>query len=332
MTVLRSEPRWPSVPAKAGHYESFYLKACRPDGGLGVWIRHTVHKAPGQPPLGSVWFVLFDARGDGPVASKVTPPAEELGTGVDHYIHVGDSRLDDGRAVGSAPSDLVQPRWELTFSSAQPPYRHLPRDWMYRAPLPRTKLLSPYPAARFNGTVDVAGRAVEVDGWPGMVGHNWGSQHAERWIWLHGATFDGHPDAWFDAALGRIKVGPVTVTWIGNGRLRLDGENLVVGGLERVRSTTVREAPDRCAFTLTGPDVTVHGDVAAPRKDFVGWVYADPDGSEHNTVNCSIATLTLTVEREGRPPLTLTCNGGAAYELGMRERDHGMAIQPFPDP
>jgi hypothetical protein len=24
-------------------------------------------------------------------------------------------------------------------------------------------------------------------------------------------------------------------------------------------------------------------------------------------------------------------SGGAAYELGMRETDHGIAVQPFPD-
>jgi hypothetical protein len=329
---LRSEPRWPSVPAKAGHYESFYLKACHPDGGLGVWIRHTVHKSPDRPPVGSVWFVLFDAQAEAPIASKVTPPPGELGTGAGHYIHVGPSRLEDGRATGSAPSDLAQPRWDLAFSSTEAPYRHLPRDWMYRAPLPRTKLLSPYPAAKYSGTVEVAGRTIELDGWPGMVGHNWGSQHAERWIWLHGGTFDEQPDAWFDAALGRIKVGPVTVPWIGNARLCLDGEDLVLGGLERARSTDVHEAPDHCTFTLTGPRATVRGEVGAPRKDFVGWVYADPDGSEHHTVNCSISTLTLTVERPGQPAQVLTCAGGAAYELGMRERDHGMAIQPFPDP
>jgi hypothetical protein len=332
VSALRSEPRWPSVPAKAGHYESFFVKACHPDGGLGVWIRHTVHKAPGRPAVGSVWFVLFDAAGNGPLASKVTAPPEALGAGAGEYIHIGDSRLEDGRAVGSAPSSVAQPRWELEFAAAEAPYRHLPRGWMYRAPLPKTKLLSPYPNATFRGTVTVDGRAVELDGWPGTIGHNWGAQHAERWIWLHGARFDGQDDAWFDGALGRIKVGPVTVPWIGNGRLRVGGEDLVLGGIERTRSTTVREAPDRCTFTLTGAGATVRGEVSAPRKDFVGWVYADPDGSEHNTVNCSIATMTLTVERPGRPTTTLTCSGGAAYELGMRETDHGIPLQPFPDP
>jgi hypothetical protein len=42
--------------------------------------------------------------------------------------------------------------------------------------------------------------------------------------------------------------------------------------------------------------------------------------------------MTLTVARRDRPPLTLTVAGGATYELGMREHDHGIPIQPFGDP
>ncbi len=57
-----------------------------------------------------------------------------------------------------------------------------------------------------------------------MVGHNWGAQHAERWIWLHGAGFAEDQDAWIDVALGRIKVGPLTTPWIANGALCLGGE------------------------------------------------------------------------------------------------------------
>jgi hypothetical protein len=42
--------------------------------------------------------------------------------------------------------------------------------------------------------------------------------------------------------------------------------------------------------------------------------------------------MTLKVERDGAEPVTLTTAGGATYELGMRERDHGVALQPFSDP
>jgi len=60
-------------------------------------------------------------------------------------------------------------------------------------------------------------------------------------------------------------------------------------------------------------------------------VYADPDGSEHDAVNCSVADLELQVTLDGSSPVTLRARGSATYELGMREKDHGITIQPFPD-
>lgn len=329
----RSAARFPELPLAAGHYESFYLKASHPDEPVSVWIRYTVHKRPGEAPLGSLWFTLFDGREDGPWAVKTTTDA--VGAGPGEHIHVGDARFAPGRVSGMAAADVGAERreasWELRFESAEPPFRHLPRDLMYRAPLPRTKLLSPYPDARFDGEVRAGERVVDITGWRGMVGHNWGAQHAERWIWLHGAGFDGHEDAWIDAAFGRIAVGPWTTPWVANGVLSLGGVRHRLGGLGAVRRTEVAERPDGATFTLPGRDITVQGQVGADRGDFVGWVYADPDGSEHNTVNCSIADLVLTVSRPAQPPLTLQLASGAVYELGMREHDHGMAIQPFPD-
>ena len=47
---------------RAGMYESFYLRAVHPHDPVGVWIRNTVHKQPGRPPVGSVWCTIFDAR------------------------------------------------------------------------------------------------------------------------------------------------------------------------------------------------------------------------------------------------------------------------------
>ncbi|HZB02600.1 MAG TPA: hypothetical protein VE800_10870, partial [Actinomycetota bacterium] len=85
------------------------------------------------------------------------------------------------------------------------------------------------------------------------------------------------------------------------------------------------------AFALPGKDVTVRGRVHSDARGFVAWVYADPDGGEHNTLNCSIADLELTVERTGREPERLQVRGGAAYEIGMRETDHGIPVQPYAD-
>jgi hypothetical protein len=319
--VHPTEARFPGVPAGAGHYESFYLKACDPGGGAGAWIRYTVHKRPGAAPAGSLWFTLFNAASAGPRAAKATLPGPRAGGG--EWIGVGGASLRAGLAVGAF--DGVG--WELRFSGSSPPLFHLPRAWMYRARLPRTKLLSPVPAARFDGSLSVDGRVVSVAGWHGMVGHNWGAAHAERWIWLHGIGASGD---WLDAAIGRVRLGPATTPWIANGAVCLGGARHAVGGLGR--RVAVTEAPDRCEFAFPGAGgLRVRGSVAAPRKDVVGWVYADPDGSEHHTTNCSIADMQVTVERRGAASAEIVVDGGAAYELGMRERDHGIPIQPFPD-
>ena len=318
-TVDPTAARFLDVPAKAGHYESFYLKLCHPTEPLGAWIRYTVHKRPGAAPTGSLWFTLFETSG--PRAAKLTMPGPDAGYG--DWLRVGEARIGADGAKG-AIAGLSGPdvAWELALEGAEPPLFHLPAAWMYRGPLPRTKLLSPAPAARFSGRLVVEGRTIEVDGWRGMAGHNWGAQHAERWIWLHGITDDGH---WLDAAIGRVKLGPLTTPWVANGALSLAGDR---HPLRRVRVT---EEPGHCTFTLSGRGMQVRGTVEAPRERFVGWVYADPDGSEHHAVNCSIADMRLRVSRGGGASSELVVAGGAAYELGMREHDHGIEIQPYPD-
>jgi hypothetical protein len=321
------EARFPDVAPSAGLYESYYVRAVHPGGGLGFWIRYTVHKRPNENPKGSVWFTLFDASAGGPVAAKVTLPGPRAAAG--GGIDVGESRLRLGEATGSARTDRCDAAWELRFSSPEDPFLHLPRRWMYGGPLPRTKSLSPWPSARFEGRIVVDGREIAVEGWPGMLGHNWGSEHAERWIWLH--AIESGEGAWLDAVIGRIKVGPLTLPWIANGCIALDGARHRVGGPVAARRTEVRESPEHCEFVLPGRDLTVQGEVSAPRKDFVGWVYADPGGGEHNTVNCSIADARLAVSRPGEGQRLIEIQGAAAYELGMRETDHGVEIQPFPD-
>jgi hypothetical protein len=323
--------RFPRVPASAGHYESFYIKACRPGGGQGIWIRHTVHKRPGAEPNASVWFVLFDASADGPRATKITVPAAKLSAPAGSWIRVDGAEIGPGRATGTVATDALEASWGLSFSGGAEPCKYLPADWLYEAPLPKTKFVAPFPNARFSGTLDIDGTTIELREWPGMIGHNWGSEHAERWVWLEGTGFAGEPEAYFDAGAARVRLGPWRTRWIPSGMLLLDGSLYRLGGIDQIRSSRISEQPTSCDFRLSGRDTVVEGRVTAPAKDFVGWVYADPEGPEHNTLNCSISDLELSVTRKGLPARELRLPGGAAYEFGMRETDHGIPIQPDPD-
>jgi hypothetical protein len=300
----------------SGRYESHYLRVVDPARPRGTWIRHTTHQAPGEEAAGALWCTVWDAEAGPPYAVKQrvpfagAPPAPLRG-------HV--EALDRVAA------------WELEVAGEAAPLRHLPWEWMYRAPLPRTKPESPQPDAVFTGWLEAGGRRTEVAGWRGMVGHNWGTEHAERWAWIHAAGFEGGvPGDHLDVAAGRVRIGPVTTRWIANGQLVLGGETYRLGGVTRAYGTEIEEQPTECRFVLPGKGIAVRGSVGAAASEFVGWIYADPGGGEHHAVNSSVANLEMRIERPGRKHVHLQV-GGAAYELGMRETDHGIPIQPYPD-
>jgi hypothetical protein len=329
---VRTQAIFPSAPERAGMYESFYMRAVSRDEPVGVWIRNTVHKAPGARAKGSVWCTVFDARNGRPYMHKLT--SERLRAPPDDWIGVGD-RGGEGAVLGPSRAEgrCGEARWSLRFGSTEPELRHLPREWMYRAPFPRTKATSPLPAAQFDGVLELVGReAIELRSWPGMVGHNWGAEHAERWIWLHGIGFEGAPSVWLDVVLGRVRIAGRLTPWLANGALELDGHRHRLGGLS-ARGLRVSASADGCLLTLPGPDgLALEARVDVPPQAAAGWRYSDPAGGDHDVVNCSVAALELVVQLPGGGARrTLRTSHGAAYELGMRERDHGVPIAPFSD-
>ncbi len=173
--MLRTQARFPDVPAGKGHYESFYLKACHPSEPLGIWIRYTVHKhsRPGAAGVAVVHALRRQRRRPAGVEGddRRTSPRPD-----DAYIRIARQHVR-GRARRRAArsTDQLDASWELSFGSDEEPLFHLARDWMYRAPVPKTKLLTPYPDARFDGVVRAGEREVRLEGWRGMIGHNWGT-------------------------------------------------------------------------------------------------------------------------------------------------------------
>ena len=317
-------------------YESFYLRAVSPNEPLGAWIRLTIHKRPRELPTGSVWCTLFDSRKGRPFMHKLTGKRPLVPAG--GWIEMDGARLTPREAEGSCGPA----RWSLRVACEEPELRHLARSWLYRTPLPRTKLTSPMPAASFDGSLELSGQpAIAVRGWRGMVGHNWGSEHAERWIWLHGIEFDEQPDAWLDVALGRVRVAGRMTPWIANGALSLGGRRYRIGGLT-ARGLRVSERADGCLLELPGEHgLTLTARVEVPPEGAAAWRYADPVQEEpqisgagepaaaapsqaarpgsHDVINCSVAALDMSVRLPGETASrTLRSAHGGAYELGVR--------------
>jgi hypothetical protein len=311
---------------RAGIYESFYLRAFAPERPLGVWIRYTVHKRRGAEPRGSLWFTALDGNRPRPFQHKLT--GERLCVPEGGWIEVEGARFGPLGAEGSCGGAS----WSLRFEPQAPELRHLQPDALYRAPLPRTKLTSPAPLALFSGHVQLPGEeAIAVDAWPGMVGHNWGAEHAERWIWLHGGGFAEDPSAWLDVGIGRVLVAGRLTPWVANGAIAAGGVTRRLGGL-RARGLSVLESATGCELQIPAAGGAVlRARVIAPPQLTAGWRYADPDGGEHDVVNCSLASLAVSLEQGHAAATALSSEHGGAYELGMRERDHGVPIAPFRD-
>jgi hypothetical protein len=326
---------FPSAPVRSGMYESFYLRAVSPEEPVSVWIRHTVHKAPGGRRQGSVWCTVFDAARGRPFMHKLTSPGLAVPDG--GWIAVGGAGAGgEGATIGAGRAEgrCGRARWSLRFCSQEQELRHLPAGWLYRAPVPRTKSTSPLPAAEFDGVLELEGRGtIELRSWPGMVGHNWGSEHAERWIWIHGIGFEDAREAWLDVAVGRVRIGGRLTPWLANGALSIGGRRHRLGGLF-ARRPDVRESAGGCLLRLGGTGgVDLEARVTVPPDAAAAWRYSDPAGGDHDVVNCSVSALELTAKLPGAgAPLTIRTSHGAAYELGMLEHDHGVPIAPFADP
>jgi hypothetical protein len=316
--------RYREAGPRDARYESVYAVLTHPSQPLALWVRTTVRKVPEAPATGAVWVTWFGRHGVR--AGKLA----DLPVGPGGYgIRVGDVTQGPGGSSGSIDLPGLAARWELTFTPRAAPLEHLSPAVLYSAPFPRTKSTSPVPDLAVGGDLVVDGVRVDLDGWTGMLGQNWGSEHAAHWVWLRACGLGRDEDGWLDAVLGRVRVGPLLTPWTGFGALSVGSERLRLGGLFSRRSAVDVRA-DGADVTLAGRGVRVQVRATVDLTRAVGWEYADPVGSRHEVVNSSVAEMTLSIAR-GRGAVELAPVRRGVLELGGDHRALDVPIQPFPD-
>jgi hypothetical protein len=230
-----------------------------------------------------------------------------------------------GQFQGQAAMGEHGARWDLVITGDGPPLRPLRPAVLYRAPLPRTKLTAAVPDGQVTGTVEIDGRTVTVSGWRGTVGHNWGSEHADSWVWLHAADFGAGPQCWVELVLARIKVGPARSPWTAIGALSLRGTRIVLGGLGR--RPRVDAGPDRLTAEIPSPGASLRFSVSTDDDDSVALAYADPGGGTRTVRHAALARVEVTIPRRSERELTLS----GAYEYGTSQPMPGIVPRPLPE-
>jgi hypothetical protein len=318
------ELQFPKVGAARPHYESVYCALAHPTAPEALWIRTTVQKRPRKAPTGALWFTWFSAQGVR--AGKLNGVPVRPGG---HGIVCGSATQGPAGSQGELRVDGLSAQWDLAFASRSRELKHLHPDLLYRAPLPRTKSTSPLPDLDVSGRAVVDGDEIDLTGWTGMLGHNWGTEHAARWIWLRVSELGKDGTGWLDVVLGRVRVGPTLTPWAAFGALELDGSRHVLGGLLS-RRTAVTIADDGASIMLAGPRMGVEIDARVSLDATVGWEYSDPSGHRHETVNCSVAAMSVVVDRAGHRE-TLTPARRGVLEIGGDTRAFDVPLQPYPD-
>jgi hypothetical protein len=318
--------------ARHGHVESWFLKANDPRARRAVWLRWTIWAGDRTPEraLAETWAVAFDAA-HGHVATKTSVPFDRarfaplgIGATIDGCTLTPDAargRVESGgRAIGY---DLM-----IAAPPAEPPLRHLPASWMYAPSLPTAKLVSPIPSARISGSVYVEGQGEPwvLDGWPGMVGHNWGRAHAAEYAWGHCNAWDGSDDdVVFEGFSARVRPAGVPLPILTGLHLQVNGTRYPMSGFASLANNAGSMTPRRWSFRGQGSGVELSGEMWADTEDFVGLFYGNPDGSTVHCLNSKIARAELTLTLGGRPPRTLRSQR-AALELTLRDPHHGVRM------
>jgi hypothetical protein len=299
----------------AGGYESWFVSARDPGSRRALWIRHTRHRPDQGPESAALWCTVVDGAHDRPSAVvKEVFPAFPAG-----------AVAGPGQFRGQAAMGEHAARWDLVITGEGPPLRPLRPAVLYRAPLPRTKLEAVVPDGRVTGTVEIEGRPVTVAGWRGTVGHNWGTEHADSWVWLHAADFGAEPQAWVELVLARIKVGPARSPWTAMGALSLRGTRIVLGGLGRRPRVDAR--PDGLTAEVPTPGARLRLSVTTDEDDSVAVAYADPGGGTRTVRHAALARVEVTMLRRGQRELALS----GAYEYGTSQPRPGIAPRPLPE-
>jgi hypothetical protein len=314
--------------ARHGHVESYFIKANSPDQSSALWLKATIY-APDHDPSRAVaeaWAIAFD-RNAGHVAVKSWVPYEAatFARG-DFNVSVDGCTFSRDRTRGRVVTADRSIEWDLGLRPSGS-LVHLPARWMYEGRLPSTKLVTLLADTRASGHINVLGKEWRVDGWPAMLGHNWGRDHAPRYAWGHCNLWEGagEGELVFEGVSAQVPVGPVLspVTTLVLVR-HLGARHDMNGALSLVRShgeITFR----RWKLRARSHRLVLEAELWGKTDDFVGLFYPNPSGPMTYCLNTKLAHAEVLLRpRGGRE--TIYRSRAAALEIGTRDPKHGVRM------
>jgi hypothetical protein len=307
-----------------GHVESHFLKLNDAVGERALWLKATILQKIGEAPVAEAWAVAFD-RALGHAAAKQVVPWTSASFSRDALaIRVAEVEIGPMRTRGAVFTPGTRIEWDLAFAGGAAPFAPLP-ERLYGDDTGNSKIVSPHPDLHFDGHYQVGDRRVDVAGWRGMQGHNWGRRHTHLYGWLHCNVWEDADDLVVEGITARVKLGPLLappITLVIAEQAGARHHFTLPGSLWRARG---RIAPRAWEFSAANATARISGTFGAETPDFVGLHYENPDGAMTYCLNSKIAHGSVRLESTGRAPLVAHTRA-AALEIGTRDPSHGVAM------
>lgn len=347
--LLGSEPeantcRYAGAP---GHVESWFLRANDPVRPRAVWLKATILAPLEGDPVAEGWFIWFDGETGRTLAHRHTAPfkdAEFGSQGREVGIRIGPAQFtfgERGEAKGNITASFGKARFKLGWTPAEggwaQPLSIYPWRVLREGPFPKSKLLTPFPALRFTGSIALpeeqsggaaSAATVSLDGWLGMQGHNWGKEHAFEYAWgqcLFPAAA-GAPEAMVEGFTGRVQVGGWTTPRLSAMVVRRGGEEYRFDRIFDFFRQEAHVSRDRWTLRLASADGEARLRMDAGTRPMVCLGYGNPNGKMSYCFNSKLADVLLEVKPARGAPFTCRSPHGGALEFLRREPDPGMPV------
>ncbi len=314
-------------PGDAGHVESYFLRGNAPDRKLAFWLKATVFAPRADSAVAELWCIVFDAENGRYWSEKRTVPfAHAVFEGEPATIRVAQGEFylaDEGYARGSIEGQGGSCEWNIKWQRQEGSVGDrlclLPSEKMVDGSFPKSTPLTPFPSLLMEGSIDVWGETIDLDGWVGMQGHNWGDEHAWEYAWGHCPFLDeaGEPFCWVEGFSARTRIaGRVTpiisalVIRRGDEEYRFDRlvdlwrQDAAIDLDEYVWRLELRGAHGEAALSM-----------AADPEEMVCLGYHNPDGRLSYCLNSKLAKVHLRVNPVNEAAFECESAHGGALEF-----------------
>ncbi len=325
---------------RPGHVESWFWRANDPDRPRALWLKVTILAPLSGPALAESWFVWFDGEKRRLLGHRTTVPFSEasFGAGAEPRLLAAGFDIETspiGRARGALRASFGEAAFDLSVAPERSPIAEplalLRGKALREGPFPRSKLLTPLPAARLSGSVTLPDGPVAIDGWPGMQGHNWGREHAFEYAWGQ-CLFPragGAPEAMLEGFTGRVCVAGRLTPWMSALLVRRGEEELRFDRLLDFWRQRSEVGGERWTLALRGPDGEARLRMEAAGRPTACLGYRNPDGRLSYCFNSKLAEVRLQLQPRRGGAFELYSEHGGALELLRREPGPAAGIEPI---